>query len=120
MTETTERVSRQIWLPRDVVSNVKTQKANDKRPPRDQPTLHDAFVAMFESGLKTYDSQLVAWNIDPRDVNDSGYYVLKFDPDSYTRAEQLASTEGVTILDVIVSLIRLANSDFQFSELSKQ
>lgn len=120
MTETTEKISRQIWLPRDVVSNVKTQKANDQRPPQKQPTLHDAFVAMFEMGLDQYESEQIAWNIDPRDVNDSGYYVLHFDPDKYTRAEQHAETEGVTILDVIVSLIRLANSDFKFSELSKQ
>lgn len=120
MTETTEKISRQIWLPRDVVSNVKTQKANDQRPPRKQPTLHDAFVAMFESGLAKYDTQQISWNIDPRDTSDSGYYVLHFDGDSYARAEQIASTEGVTILDVIVSLIRFANSDFNFSELLKQ
>lgn len=119
MTETTGKIARQIWLPKNVVANIKTQKAKDNRPPRDQPTLHDVFVAMFESGLKKYDSQLVAWNIEPRDVNDSGYYVLTFDSDSYTRAEQIASTEGVTILDVIVSLIRLANDDFKFSELTK-
>lgn len=120
MTETTGKIARQIWLPKYVVANVKTQKAKDTRPPRNQPTLHDAFVAMFESGLETYNSQLVAWEIEPRDTSDAGYYVLQFDGDSYTRAEQIASTEGVTILDVIVSLIRLANPKFNFSELLKR
>lgn len=117
MTETTEKVSRQIWLPRDVVANVKTQKANDNRPPRKQPTLHDAFVAMFEAGLEKYESGSCAWEIESRDMTDSGYYVLQFNGDSYTRAEQIASMQGVTILDVIVSLIRLANNDFNFSHI---
>jgi hypothetical protein len=119
MNEKKGEISRQIWLPQSVVANVQTQKVNDARSPRKKPTLKNAFISMFKAGLEKYESQSVSWNIEPRDVSDSGYYVLQFDSDSYTRAEQIASTEGVTILDVIVSLIRLGNNDFNFSKLSK-
>ena len=108
---------RQIYLPRDVTTMVQTQKVNDKRPPRQRPTLQTAFVEMFKQGLAIHESGKRTVEMTRRNVTDPGYYVLSFEASEYERAEKIAADNGLAVIDVIVALITAAAPHFKFSEI---
>lgn len=109
---------RQIWLSAEIVAEVQTQKINDPRPPRQKPTLHNIFVAMFIHGLKMYESNPTSVIIERRNTTDPGYYVPTFPQTEYDRAGEIAQSTGLSVVDVIVSLIGAAAKDgFKISTL---
>ena len=97
-------VSRQIWLPNEIVKAIKTQKINDQRKPRERPTLHNAFLGMLKDGLE-FAQKNNHGEIPRRNTDDAGYFVLRCDGVTYAAAAKMAKENNVAVVDVIVWLI---------------